>query len=179
MSNKVILKQSNCYKNCNDVNCDATTPNSIFGLCDFNGTINLISLKEESGKIVMILEIDISNVDFSLYVINKTIEKSMEFTVISNNGSKYEGSFTIAFLHQMNFPFIDGKFSYQLTMPSYEILKLNYNIEHECMFSEVKKVGPQQCNQEVNFKFEKMNSIAKELKWHKGYISVEFKLSDH
>ena len=176
MSNKVILKQSNCYKNCNDVNCDATTPNSIFGLCDFNGTINLISLKEESGKIAIILEIDISNVDFSLYVINKTIEKSMEFTVISNNGSKYEGSFTIAFLHQMNFPFIDGKFSYKLSMP-YEITKIKYNFEHECMFTQVEKVGLQQCNEEICF--ENMNGRAKDLKWHKGQISIEFNLNAH
>ena len=177
MSNKVSLKQSNCYRNCNDVNCDAITPDSIFGDCDFNGTINLISLKQDSDKkISMILEIDISKVDFTLYVINKTIKKTMEFTVITNNGYKFDGSFSIAFQHLMNFPIIDGKFSYKLYMP-YEITKIIYNLEHECMFTQVEKVGLQQCNEEICF--ENMNGRAKDLKWHKGQISIEFNFNDH
>ena len=176
MNSKIILKESNCYRKCNDVNCDAVTPDSIFGDCDFNGTINLKSLKEEQDKISMILEIDISEVNFSLFVMNKTIKKTMEFTVISNNGSKYEGSFSIAFRHEMNFPFINGKFSYRLYMP-YEIFKLNYNMEHECMYTQIEKVGSQQCNEEICF--ENLYGFAKELKWHKGQISIEFKPKAH
>ena len=46
------------------------------------------------------------------------------------------------------------------------------------MFTESERVGPQQCNEGVSFNFENMNSIANELKWHKGQISMEFKLLD-
>ena len=59
----------------------------------------------------------------------------------------------------------------------YEITKIKYNFEHECMFTQVEKVGLQQCNEEICF--ENMNGLAKDLKWHKGQISIEFNLSAH
>ena len=173
--NNIILNQSGCYKECNNINCDATTEYSIFGYCDFEGTIYLKTLKEEADKISITLEIDISEVDFSMYVINKTVRKTMEFTIVSAAGTQFEGKFSMAFEHRMNFPFIDRKFSYKLSMP-YEISKLIYDLEHECMFTKAELVGPLQCNQEVCF--ENVMVGAKDLKWHKGHISVEFKLHD-
>ena len=170
--NHIILNQSGCYKECNNINCDATTEYSIFGYCDFEGTIYLKTLKEEAHKISITLEIDISEVDFSLYVMNKAVRKTMEFTIVSATGKQFEGNFSMAFEHKMNFPFIERKFSYKLSMP-YEITKLNYNLEHECMFTKVEQIGPQQCNEEVSF--ENIPVLGDNLKWHKGQISVEFK----
>ena len=63
MDNKIILNQSDCYKECNDVNCDAENPHSIFGSCDYDGTIKLKDLKAESDRVLVKLEIDISHVD--------------------------------------------------------------------------------------------------------------------
>ena len=166
--NNIFLNQSGCYRECNNITCDATTEYSIFGYCDFEGTIYLKALKEEPDKIAMTLEIDISQVDLS------TGKKTMEFTVVSAAGSEFEGKFSIAFEYKMKFPFVDGKFSYQLSMPSYEISKMNYDLEHESIFTNAEQIGPQQCNQEVSFK--DMLICAEHLKWHKGTISVEFKL---
>ena len=172
MDNKIILNQSHCFKKCNDVNCDAENPHSIFGSCDYDGTIKLKDLNEKSDKVLAILEIEISHVDFSLYVINQTIKKTMEFTVISKTGVKYEGSFSMAFQHRMSFPFIEGKFWYKLSMPSFDILKLDYKMEHECMFTKVQYIGKEQCAKEVYFE-NLHSSLAKHLKWHKGQIVVE------
>ena len=179
MNDKIILNHADCNKKCHNVNYSQRhnmelSPYSIFGNCDFEGTIYLKTLIEKSDNITVTLEIDISEVDFSLDVKNKTVKKTMEFTIESASGYKFEGNFSMAFEYQMVLPFVEGKFSYKLSMPFHEISKLNYNIETECMFANVNRVGPQQCNKGVYF--ENMN--AADLKSHRGQISVEFKLDN-
>ena len=168
--NNIVLNQSDCYKSCNNVSCDAATTEYGDGItefvdCDFDGTINLKSLKEDSEKISMTLEINISEVSLS------TAEIAMEFTIVSPTGSEFEGNFYMLYEIGLNSP--HGTFSYKLSMPSYEVSKLRYDFEHNCMFTEDEKVGPQQCNEEVSFKKLPYLNLPT---WHKGQITVEFKL---
>ena len=173
MNDKIILNHSDCNKKCHNVNYSQRlnmelSPYFIFGNCGFEGTIYLKTLKEKSDKIIMTLEIDISEVDFSVRVINKTVKKTMEFIIESSTGSKFEGNFSIAFEYDKIFPIVEGKISYKLSMP-YEISRLYYEIENECIITNVELVGSQQCNKEVSFD----NVNAEDVKWHRCQILVE------
>ena len=55
--NNIILNQSDCYKSCNNVSCDAATTEYGDGItefvdCEFDGTIYIKTLNEGSEKII-------------------------------------------------------------------------------------------------------------------------------